>query len=67
MFNYSYSFFKIETSTAQKVDSTGPSSRVKTKGKIDVLVALAGGALSGMVVANVSYATLSLAGYQSKQ
>jgi len=70
MFNYSYSFFKIETSTAQKVDSTGPSSRVKTKGKIDVLVALAGasgGALSGMVVANVSYATLSLAGYQSDQ
>ncbi|USK36490.1 MFS transporter (plasmid) [Bacillus sp. F19] len=51
--------------TAQIVDSTEPSTRAKTQGTIDVFVALAGasgGALSGMVVANSSYATLSLTG-----
>ncbi|MCU5698546.1 MFS transporter [Bacillus cereus] len=51
--------------TAQIVDSTTPSTRAKTQGKIDVLIALAGasgGAMSGMVVANSSYAALSLAG-----
>ncbi|MGA5715814.1 MFS transporter [Bacillus bombysepticus] len=51
--------------TAQIVDSTTPSKRAKTQGKIDVFIALAGasgGAMSGMVVANSSYAALSLAG-----
>ncbi|WP_285396676.1 MFS transporter [Lysinibacillus sp. fls2-241-R2A-57] len=57
--------FGLISGTAQIVDSTEPSTRAKTQGKIDVLIALAGasgGALSGMVVANASYATLSLAG-----
>ncbi|WP_144501890.1 MFS transporter [Bacillus thuringiensis] len=51
--------------TAQIVDSTTPSTRAKTQGKIDVFIALAGasgGAMSGMIVANSSYAALSLAG-----
>ena len=51
--------------TAQIVDSTTPSTRAKTQGKVDVFIALAGasgGAMSGMVVANSSYAALSLAG-----
>ena len=51
--------------TAQIVDATIPSTRAKTQGKIDVFVALAGasgGAMSGMIVANSSYAALSLAG-----
>lgn len=51
--------------TAQIVDFTTPSTRAKTQGKIDVFIALAGasgGAMSGMVVANSSYAALSLAG-----
>ncbi|PEY77072.1 MFS transporter [Bacillus cereus] len=51
--------------TAQIVDSTTPSTRAKTQGKIDVFIALAGasgGAMSGVVVANSSYAALSLAG-----
>ncbi|MHC2833618.1 MFS transporter [Bacillus sp. F9_6S_D1_P_5] len=50
--------------TAQIVDATIPSTRAKTQGKIDVFIALAGasgGAMSGMVVANSSYASLSLA------
>jgi len=57
--------FGLISGTAQIVDSTEPSTRAKTQGKIDVLVALAGasgGVLSGMVVANASYAILSLAG-----
>lgn len=51
--------------TAQIVDATIPSTRAKTQGKIDVFVALAGasgGAMSGMIVANSSYAALSLGG-----
>ncbi|PEA54180.1 MFS transporter [Bacillus pseudomycoides] len=51
--------------TAQIVDSTEPATRAKTQGKVDVCIALAGasgGAMSGMVVANSSYASLSLAG-----
>ncbi|HDX9588162.1 TPA: MFS transporter [Bacillus pseudomycoides] len=51
--------------TAQIVDSTEPATRAKTQGKVDVFIALAGasgGAMSGMVVANSSYAALSLAG-----
>jgi len=51
--------------TAIIVDSTDPATRAKTQGKIDVLIALSGasgGALSGVVVAHSSFATLSLAG-----
>lgn len=51
--------------TARIVDATEPSTRAKTQGTIDVLIALAGasgGALSGVVVAHSSYATLSLSG-----
>ncbi|MED1793092.1 MFS transporter [Brevibacillus nitrificans] len=57
--------FGLISGTALIVDATDPTSRAKTQGSIDVLVALAGasgGALSGMVVASSSYATLSLAG-----
>ncbi len=57
--------FGLISGTAQIVDSTQPSTRAKTQGTLDVFVALAGasgGALSGMVVANTSYATLSLSG-----
>ncbi len=57
--------FGLISGTALIVDATHPSTRAKTQGTIDVLIALAGasgGALSGMVVAHSSYATLSLAG-----
>ncbi|SCW32978.1 Major Facilitator Superfamily protein [Paenibacillus tianmuensis] len=57
--------FGLISGTAIIVDATPAAIRAKTQGTIDVLVALAGasgGALSGMVVANSSYATLSLAG-----
>ncbi|WP_374702642.1 MFS transporter [Bacillus sp. V33-4] len=57
--------FGFISGTALIVDATNPSTRAKTQGSVDVLIALAGasgGALSGMVVAQSSYATLSLAG-----
>lgn len=57
--------FGLISGTAIIVDATNPVTRAKTQGTIDVLIALAGasgGALSGMVVAQSSYATLSLAG-----
>jgi len=57
--------FGLICGTALIVDATHPSTRAKTQGTVDVLIALAGatgGALSGMVVAQSSYATLSLAG-----
>ncbi|MEM1503911.1 MFS transporter [Domibacillus sp. 8LH] len=57
--------FGLISSTAIIVDATHPSSRAKTQGSVDVLVALAGasgGVLSGVVVAHSSYAALSLAG-----
>lgn len=57
--------FGLISGTAQIVDSTEPSTRAKTQGALDVFIALAGasgGALSGMVVANTSYAALSLGG-----
>lgn len=57
--------FGLISGTAQIVDSTEPSTRAKTQGTLDVFIALAGatgGALSGMVAANTSYATLSLSG-----
>ncbi|MFB6366794.1 MFS transporter [Paenibacillus elgii] len=57
--------FGLISGTAIIVDATPAAIRAKTQGTIDVLVALtgaSGGALSGMVVANSSYATLTLAG-----
>lgn len=57
--------FGLISGTALIVDATHPSTRAKTQGAVDVLIALAGasgGAFSGMVVAQSSYATLSLAG-----
>nr|AGS50316.1 hypothetical protein [uncultured bacterium Ele45G2]AIF26566.1 putative major facilitator superfamily protein [uncultured bacterium fosmid pJB45G2] len=57
--------FGLISGTAAIVDATPPNIRAKTQGTIDVLIALsgaAGGALSGMVVAQSSYATLSLIG-----
>ncbi|AJY75482.1 MFS transporter [Paenibacillus beijingensis] len=57
--------FGLISGTALIVDSTDLETRAKTQGTIDVLIALAGasgGALSGMIVAQSSYATLSLAG-----
>lgn len=57
--------FGLISGTAIIVDATDPTTRAKTQGTIDVLIALAGasgGALSGMVVSHSSYATLSLAG-----
>ena len=57
--------FGLISGTAQIIDSTNSSTRAKTQGLIDVFIALAGasgGAMSGMVVANSSYATLALTG-----
>ncbi|WHY80138.1 MFS transporter [Neobacillus sp. WH10] len=57
--------FGLICGTALIVDATHPTSRAKTQGTVDVLIALAGatgGALSGMVAAQSSFATLSLAG-----
>lgn len=57
--------FGLISGTAQIIDATSPVTRAKTQGTVDVLVSLAGasgGALSGMVVANSSFAVLSLAG-----
>lgn len=57
--------FGLISGTALIVDATHPTKRAKTQGSIDVMIALSGasgGALSGMVVAHTSYATLSLAG-----
>ncbi|RKP53155.1 MFS transporter [Cohnella endophytica] len=57
--------FGLISGTALIVDATDPANRAKTQGTIDVLIALAGasgGALSGMIVAQSSYAMLSLTG-----
>ncbi|MCQ6277252.1 MFS transporter [Bacillus sp. V3B] len=57
--------FGLISGTALIVDSTEISTRAKTQGTVDVLVALSGasgGALSGMIVAGSSYTTLSLVG-----
>lgn len=51
------------TGTALVVDATDPVERPRIQGSIDVTIALAGaggGALSGLVVANASYAVLAL-------
>lgn len=57
--------FGLISGTALLVDATNPTNRAKMQGTIDVMVALSGasgGMLSGMVVANSSFAFLSLAG-----
>ncbi|MGE6489216.1 MFS transporter [Paenisporosarcina sp. NPDC076898] len=57
--------FGLISGTALIVDSTDQTTRAKTQGKVDVLVALAGatgGGFSGMLFAQTSYATLSLGG-----
>jgi MFS family permease len=57
--------FGLISGTAILVDATPPSTRAKTQGSVDVWIALSGalgGGLSGMVVANSSYAALSIAG-----
>lgn len=57
--------FGLISGTALLVDATNPENRAKTQGSIDVMIALSGasgGALSGIIVANSSYAMLSLAG-----
>ncbi|WP_407639610.1 MFS transporter [Anaerobacillus alkalidiazotrophicus] len=57
--------FGLISGTAILIDSTPASTRAKTQGSVDVLVALSGalgGGLSGMIVAYSSYATLSIAG-----
>lgn len=57
--------FGLISGTAAIVHATPLQIRAKTQGTIDVLIALggaSGGALSGMVVEQSSYTTLSLAG-----
>lgn len=57
--------FGLISGTALIVDATQPSTRAKTQGTVDVLIALggaSGGILSGVVVAQLGYVTLSLAG-----
>lgn len=57
--------FGLISGTALLVDSTETSTRAKTQGTVDVLIALsgaAGGALSGMIVAGTSFSTLSVVG-----
>jgi MFS family permease len=57
--------FGLISGTALLVDATPLATRAKTQGTADVLIALSGasgGALSGIVAANSSFATLSLAG-----
>ncbi|MCH1626902.1 MFS transporter [Ferdinandcohnia quinoae] len=57
--------FGLISGTALIIDATHPSIRAKTQGSVDGWLALSGasgGALSGMVVAQSSYAVLSLTG-----
>lgn len=57
--------FGLISGTALIVDSTEPSTRAKTQGKVDVLIALSGAAgatLSGIIVSASSYLTLSVTG-----
>ncbi len=57
--------FGLISGTALIVDAAPPASRAVVQGKVDVLIALAGaggGALSGVVVASTSFATLGLLG-----
>lgn len=57
--------FGLISGTAIIVDATTPANRAKTQGSVDVLIALAGasgGAISGLVVAQSSYAVLTVSG-----
>ncbi|MEE2034017.1 MFS transporter [Rhodococcus chondri] len=57
--------FGLIAGTALIVDATVPQNRARTQGSVDVLIALGGaggGAMSGVVVAGTSFATLGLAG-----
>lgn len=57
--------FGLISGTALIIDSTETSTRAKTQGTVDVLIALSGAsgaAMSGMIVANSSYPTLSFFG-----
>jgi len=57
--------FGLISGTAILVDATHASTRAKTQGSVDVWIALSGalgGGISGMVVAQFSYAALSIAG-----
>jgi MFS family permease len=51
--------------TALLIDATTPANRARVQGTVDVLIALSGaggGALSGIVVAEAGFPTLSLSG-----
>ncbi|KMJ59857.1 MFS transporter [Bacillus sp. LL01] len=57
--------FGLISGTATIVDATTPATRAKVQGSMDVLVALSGatgGMMSGMIVAQTSYAMLSIGG-----
>lgn len=57
--------FGLISGTAMLVDATLLTTRAKTQGSVDVMIALSGalgGGLSGVVLANSSYAILSIAG-----
>lgn len=57
--------FGLISGTALIVDATPPSTRARTQGSVDLLIALAGasgGVMSGVVVAATDYGTLALAG-----
>ncbi|KPB03088.1 MFS transporter [Bacillus sp. CHD6a] len=57
--------FGLISGTATIVDATTPITRAKVQGSMDVLVALSGatgGMMSGMIVAQTSYAMLSIGG-----
>ncbi|MFS0780591.1 MFS transporter [Bacillus sp. 1P06AnD] len=57
--------FGLISGTALIIDAASPDTRAKTQGTVDVLIALAGasgGALSGFIVAQSSYAALAFIG-----
>ncbi|MFD0711561.1 MFS transporter [Paenibacillus sp. GCM10027626] len=57
--------FGLISGTAIIVDATTAETRAKTQGTVDVLIAISGasgGALSGLIMANSSYAVLAMAG-----
>lgn len=57
--------FGLIAGTALVVDATSPTHRAKTQGSIDVLIALSGAgasALSGLLLAATSYATVAVVG-----
>lgn len=57
--------FGLISGTALIVDATNLSTRAKTQGAVDVFIALSGalaGVLSGIIAAQTSYTTLSVAG-----